>query len=58
MKQTALLHIAGTVLAGLGVLADGTLRIALFALAVVAFVAGIVIARQGDDGPPSAGELS
>lgn len=57
MKQTALLHISGTVLAGLGVLTDGTVRIALFALAVVAFVAGIVIARQGDDGPPAANDL-
>jgi uncharacterized membrane protein YoaK (UPF0700 family) len=58
VKQTALLHISGTVLAGLGVLTDGTLRIALFALAVVAFVAGIVIARRDDDGPPTAGDLS
>ena len=48
MKETALLHLAATGLAGAGVLTEGFVRLSCFALAVVGFVAGIVLARRDD----------
>lgn len=48
VKETAILHLAATGLAGAGVLTDGVVRLGCFALAVVGFVAGIVLARRDD----------
>lgn len=50
MNLTAVLH-AGfgvSVLAGLFLVSDTTLRIAAFALGAVLFVAGIAVSRRGD----------
>lgn len=48
VKETATFHLAATGLAGAGVLTNGVVRLGCFALAVVGFVAGIVLARRGD----------
>lgn len=48
MKETAILHLTAAGLAGAGVLTNGVVRLGCFALAVVGFVAGIVLARRDD----------
>ena len=48
VKETAILHLAAAGLAGAGVLTNGVVRLGCFALAVVGFVAGIVLARRDD----------
>ncbi|MDR9380670.1 MAG: hypothetical protein RI560_03225 [Natronomonas sp.] len=54
MNQTAILHITAALLAGGSFFLDGNvLTIGLLALAGVLFVAGIVIARRGDDSEAS-----
>ncbi|WP_299267403.1 hypothetical protein [Halorientalis sp.] len=54
MNQTAILHMTAAVLAGGGFfLSDRLLTIGLFGLAGVLFIAGIVIARRGDDRDPA-----
>ena len=53
MNQTAVLHATAAVMAGAGFLVSEQLyQFGLFGLAVVLFVAGIVIARRGDDTDP------
>lgn len=50
VKETAILHIAFAVLVGAGILvSDSALRLGLFALGGICFVAGIVLARRSDD---------
>lgn len=52
MNWTAVLHFMFALFAGAGVLAAQTwLRIGLFAAGAVCFVAGVVVARLGDDSP-------
>jgi hypothetical protein len=54
VNQTAILHITAALLAGGSFFLDGNvLTIGLLALAGVLFVAGIVIARRGDDSEAS-----
>jgi len=49
MNWTAVLHILGTVLVGAGIFASGqSLTLGLFGVAVIFFVAGIVVARRND----------
>ena len=48
VKGTATLHLAAAGLAGAGILTNGAVRLGCFALAVVGFVAGIVLARRDD----------
>ena len=48
VKETATFHLAATGLAGAGVLTNGVVRLGCFALAVVGFVVGIVLARRDD----------
>jgi len=59
MNWTAVLHIAFALFVGAGVLASRAwLRIGLFAAGALCFVAGVVVARRGDNNPDyeSAGE--
>lgn len=52
MNQTAVLHAAAAVMAGAGFLvSEQLLQFGLLGVAAVLFVAGIVVARRGDDGP-------
>ncbi|MES3516809.1 MAG: hypothetical protein PPP58_03990 [Natronomonas sp.] len=53
MNQTAILHIAGAGAVGAGVfVSDQLLTIGLLIVGALLFVAGIVIARRGDDSNP------
>ncbi len=57
MKQTAILHAAFAVLLVAGLLvSEQALRFGLFGLAGLCFVAGIVLARRGDDDPGPVGD--
>ncbi len=57
MNETALLHVTFALLVGLGfVVPNGLLTLALFALGIVCFLAGVVLARRGDDQQPPSGE--
>ncbi len=52
MNWTAVLHIAFAIFAGAGVLVSQTwLRIGLFTVGVLCFIAGVVVARRGDNNP-------
>ncbi|WP_436903495.1 hypothetical protein [Halovenus halobia] len=52
MNWTAVLHIAFAVFVGAGVLVSQTwLRIGLFTVGALCFVAGVVVARLGDENP-------
>jgi hypothetical protein len=54
VNPTAVLHASAAVLLGAGLLVSGrTLTIGLLVTGAVLFVAGIVVARRGDDEAPA-----
>lgn len=52
MNWTAVLHLTFAVFVGAGVFVSQTwLRIGLFTVGVLCFIAGVVVARRGDSNP-------
>ena len=55
MKETAIRHVAAAGVVGAGIFAaDQLLTLGLFVVGAVLFIAGIVLARRGDNTPPDA----
>ncbi|WP_201289159.1 hypothetical protein [Halovenus carboxidivorans] len=57
MNETAILHIVFALSVGAGILVQSLpLRIGLFAFGGACFVAGVVLARRGDNNPDYAAD--